>query len=124
MNQTIITLKKREIALKFTVDAWEQMENEVCILDELDARMASKGRLRVIAALISILSQYSAGPALTQDEAWALLCPANVKRASDAIAKEVVRAMKMENEDDGDGGDGGVVDVVLEEIEKNGNAAG
>lgn len=120
MNQTTIILKKREIALKFTIDAWEQMENEVCTLDELDAKMASKGRLRVIAALLSILSQYSAGPALTKDEAWALLCPANVKRASDGIVKEVVRAMKMESENDDDG----VVDVVLEEIEKNGNAAG
>lgn len=111
MKTTLLQLGGREIALQFTMDAWEKIEDEICMIDALGDKMAGKGRLRAVAQILSIL----AVEPITPEQIWAMLTPPAVKAATNAIWEAVAQGMNMEtNQED----DGAIHDVILEEIEK------
>ena len=106
---TVIKLQDNEIEFKFTMAAWERLEDEVCSLDELEEKLQGKGRLRLITKVASILSVQPLGP----DALFDMMRPADVRRVTAAIMQAITDGLKMEEKQ----GESDVHDVVLEEID-------
>lgn len=114
-DPTVIKLQGYEFRLKFTMDAWERLENEVCPLDDLQAKLGGEGRLRTITKVASIMAE----PAAEPDALFRLMEPRDVRAMTAAIMAAITEALKMEEEPDG----GQAHDVVLEEIDAKKNEA-
>ena len=52
----MIIIGGKEYNLQFTMQVWDRMENEICMVEEFDEVMMQKGRLRKVAKLVSIMS--------------------------------------------------------------------
>lgn len=111
MKPVIVTLAGgEELALQFTMDIWERLEEEGFDLEEMPEKLARKGRLRVVAKIAGILSGRD------PEWIWGRMKPGHVKILSQAIVEAVNRGMSMETEsEDADA----EVDVTLQELEKN-----
>ena len=108
----MIIIGGKEYNLQFTMQVWDRMENELCMVEEFDEVMMQKGRLRKVAKLVSIMSVEP----VDAEEIWKAMEPADVRNII-GEAREVIREklkMKVKKDDE----ENKVVDVVLEEIEK------
>ena len=108
----MIIIGGKEYNLQFTMQVWDRMENELCMVEEFDEVMMQKGRLRKVAKLVSIMSVEP----VDAEEIWKNMEPADVRNII-GEAREVIREklkMKVKKDDE----ENKVVDVVLEEIEK------
>ena len=109
-----IKLGGKTYKLVFGMDEWEQIEDEICGLDELGDKLAGKGRLRAIARLLRILS---GRPPEDDETVWKELKPGMIRSATKAIWAAIEAGMQMETSEDNPDAE---VDVTLEEIKKNG----
>ena len=113
----MIIIGGKEYNLQFTMQVWDRMENEICMVEEFDEVMMQKGRRRKVAKLVSIMSVEKADA----EEIWKAMEPADVRNII-GEAREVIREklkMKVKKDDE----ENKVVDAVLEEIEKKGTGA-
>ena len=107
-----ITLQGETFPLRFTMEAWEKLEDEICTLDELEEQMQKKGRLRVIVQVAALLAQPDQ-PEVTPEYIFNAMEPRDVRRVTAAIMQAITDGLKMEEKQD----EGEIHDVVLEEIE-------
>ncbi len=108
----ILNLQGNEIELRFTMAAWERMEDEICTLEELRERMQQKGRLRLIAQVAALLAQ-DAQPETTAEYIFSSMRPADLRAVSAAIMQAITDGLSMDEKADGKK----ARDAVLEEIE-------
>lgn len=98
----------KDYELRFTMAAWEQLEDEVCLVDDLGDKLAGRGRIKAILQVFSILS----GADL--DEIRKAASPSDMRPMMKAIWEAINGGMHMVAEH----GEDKEVDVTLEEIEK------
>lgn len=114
----------RKAELILSMGSWEEIEEDVGRLDELDSLMESRQRLRNIRAIASILAAEGArlGKGEEMPAEWLKEnCPPRMVQAvSTAIRLAIVEGMKMETGQSEDG----AVDAVMAEIEKKDNQDG
>ena len=108
-----ILIGGKEVKLKFTMPIWMQMEDEICLLDDLYTMMHSKGRLKKgkIPALVQMMS----GGVITEEDVMAEEDAATIKMTINEIQDVIAQAMTMKEKKYDDDS---VHDEVLEEIEK------
>ena len=110
----------RIITLKFSLAAWEKMEQDVCTLGEFfdifDSRSAvllNYDTAEKVMRIACILAWAAGGqPPVTQDELRAVLTPADVLELRNIIIKLVGESLTSENRTKS-----GPRDLVLEELE-------
>lgn len=108
----ILNLQGNEIELRFTMAAWERMEDEICTLEDLQKRMQQQGRLRLIAQVAALLSQ-DAQPGTTAEMIFDNMRPADLRTVSAAVMQAITDGLTMDEKADGEE----ARDAVLEEIE-------
>jgi len=113
-----ITLGGTEYKLTFTMDAFEQIEDEIGMVDELTDKLTGKGRIRTVRRLLQILS----GGEITEEIIACKMIPAQIAQAIMAIWAAIGEGMSMETTEDQ--GEEEEVDVALQEIEKKEPEAG
>ena len=107
----MLTIGHKEYELQFTMPVWQEFEDKICLVDELDSVLNKRGRLMKIAQMVAIMSveQPCATERIFRD-----MEPSDVRVVVAEIRNVIKAALKMkvaQNEDK-------VVDEVLEEIEK------
>lgn len=110
---TKIMICGKEVKLKFTMPIWLQMEDEICLMDDLYTMMHSKGRFEE--DKIPKLVELMAGGAVTAREVLDGSDPVTMRYLLDEIQRVIAKAVTMKEkkyEDDS------VHDEVLEDIEK------
>ena len=108
---TTFTLNGKNYPLTFSLDAMEQIEDEIGTMDTLNDAMTGKGRVRNIRRVLEILSDGE----ITQEALSLHMRPAQLPHAMEAIWQAIGEGMRMETQEDADGEE---TDVVLEEIAK------
>lgn len=108
-----ITIGGKEIRLKFTMKIWLQVEDEICLLDDLYTMMHSKGRFEE--DKIPKLAEIMCGGTVTAKEILEEDDPTTMRALIDEIQKVIAQAMTMKEKKYDDDS---VHDEVLEEIEK------
>lgn len=108
-----ITIGGKEIQLKFTMKVWLQVEDEICLLDDLYTMMHSKGRFDE--DKIPKLAEIMCDGAVTAREILEEDDPTTMRALIDEIQKVIAQAMTMKEKKYDDDS---VHDEVLEEIEK------
>lgn len=108
MAANTVKIGDKEYTLRFDFEAWERMEDEVCLVDDLGDTLAGRGRVKAILQVFSIF----AGCDL--EELKKVAKPAHMRTMTQAIWKAINDGMHMEAEH----GEDREVDVTLEEIEK------
>lgn len=108
-----ICIGGKEVKLRFTMPIWREMEEKICLLDDVYSVMHSKERLHRenIPALAELLS----GGVITADEIMKEEDPATIHALMDEIGITISKSVTMKEkkyEDDS------VHDETLEEIEK------
>lgn len=98
----------KEYTLRFDMESWEKIEDDVCMIDDLGEKLAGKGRIRAIAQVFAILAKADF------DEIWKDAKPGEMRAMTKAIWAAINAGMHMETEKGSDR----EVDVTLEEIEK------
>lgn len=98
----------KEYTLRFDMESWEKLEDEVCLIDDMGDKLAGKGRIRAISQVFAILAKADF------DEIWKNAKPSEMRAMTKAIWAAINDGMHMETERGGDR----EVDVTLEEIEK------
>jgi hypothetical protein len=108
----------KEITLRFTMQMWYRMEEEICILDDVYTMMGSQDRFHEdkIPALIALMS----GDAVTPKEVKREIDPPTMKALIDEATRVIARAITMKEKKYDDDS---VHDAVLEDIEKKGTRA-
>ena len=56
MNGIKANIGGKEYTLRFTMQAWERLEDEVCLVDDLGDKLAGKGRIKAIMQVFAILA--------------------------------------------------------------------
>lgn len=107
-----ITIGGTEYKLTFTMDAFEQIEDEIGMVDELTDKLTGKGRIRTVRRLLEILS----GGEITEEIIARKMIPAQIAQAITAIWAAIGEGMSMSTTEDQ--GEDEEVDVALQEIEK------
>ena len=110
----------RIINLKFSLAAWEKMEQDICSLGEFfdlfDSRNGALLKYETAEKVMRIacIFAWAAGgqPPVTPDELRAVLSPADVLELRDIIIKLVGKSLSPENRTKS-----GPRDLVLEELE-------
>lgn len=115
-KRVFVTLHGQKIELRFTMCAWETIENDIAPLEELTAKMQQKGRLRLIPRVVSILAAESG---MTAEQVFEAMEPADVRQCTDAIMRAITAGLRMDEK----GEEGKPKDAVLEEIESKKNQA-
>ena len=113
VKRTRILIGGKEIKLKFTMPIWLQMEDEICLMDDLYTMMHSKGRFEE--DKIPKLAEIMAGGEITAKEVVEEDDVATMRALMDEIQKVIAQAMTMKEKKYDDDS---VHDEVLEEIEK------
>lgn len=98
----------KDYELRFTMAAWERMEDEVCLVDDLGDKLAGRGRLKAIMQVFAILADVDV------EEIRKTAEPADMRKMTQAIWQAINGGMHMVAEH----GEDREVDVTLEEIEK------
>lgn len=108
-----IFINGKELKLKFTMPIWRDMEERVCILDEVYTVMHSKERLHKenIPTMAEIMSRGE----ITADEIMEHCDPASMQAMIDEITLVIAREISMKEKKYDDHS---VHDETLEEIEK------
>ena len=108
----------RKADLVLDMASWEDMEENVGRLDEIDDLMESRQRLRNIRSLAAILSAEGArlgrGEEMPADWLRENMMPAQVRLVTGAIRAAIMDGMRMETTK----GESEVVDATLAELEK------
>ena len=107
----MITIGNHEYELEFTMPVWEKIENEVCLVDDFDAMMNTKGRLRKIAMMVAIMSVEQP---VSAERIFRDMTPADVRAVVREIRAVMRKGLRMEVKS----GEDQIVDEVLEELEK------
>lgn len=107
----MITIGNHEYELQFTMPIWDKIEEQVCMVEQLDDTLMKKGRLHKIALLVAIMAveQPVAAERIFRD-----MEPADVRPVVTEIRRVINKALKMRTQQ----GEDKVVDEVLEELEK------
>jgi hypothetical protein len=109
------------IRLRFSLDAWEKMHEEVCPLDEFFDMYDSRNRAKLLSwetmkktLQIACILAWAAGgqPEVTYDQLRGCLSPAEALDLRNTIIDLVSKSMIAENK-----GKSGPRDLVLEELE-------
>ena len=108
-----ILVAGKEVRLQFTMKIWNQVEDEICLLDDLYTMMHSKGRFEE--DKIPKLAEIMAGGEITAKEVVEEDDVATMRALMDEIQKVIAQAMTMKEKKYDDDS---VHDEVLEEIEK------
>ena len=108
-----ILIGGKEVRMKFTMPIWMQMEDEICLLDDLYTMMHSKGRFKK--GKMPALAQLMSGGAITEEDVLAEEDAATIRALIDEIQNVIAKAMTMKEKKYDDDS---VHDEVLEEIEK------
>lgn len=108
-----ILVAGKEVRLQFTMKIWNQVEDEICLLDDLYTMMHSKGRFEE--DKIPKLAEIMAGGEITAKEVMEEDDVATMRALMDEIQKVIAQAMTMKEKKYDDDS---VHDEVLEEIEK------
>lgn len=107
-----VLIGEKEVKLKFTMPVWIQMEEDICVLDDLYTKLHEAGRLTTtVPQLVELMTDGE----ITAKEVRREKDPATVKRLIDMISEVAAKAITMRErkyEDDS------VHDETLEEIEK------
>lgn len=104
-----VPLAGENVPLRFDMAAWERLEDELCLLDDLADKMAERGRIKVLTQVLAILSG-------KQEEAIrAAMYPGQVRTLTQAMWLAINEGMRMETAPEGEDE---VIDVTLKEIEK------
>ena len=115
-----LTIAGRTAELVFDMASWEEMEERVGTLDEIDRIMSGKERLRHYREVAEIFAAEGArlgrGEAMPADWLRDNLHPAQVRLVITAIKAAIGEGMKMETAR----GEGEAFDPVLAELEKKG----
>ena len=108
----------RTAALVFDMTSWEEMEESVCTLDEIDKTLSGNQRLKHYREIIGILSKEGARKGLGEEmpAEWLRenLHPAEVRLCIAGIKAAIGEGMRMETKQ----GQDEVIDPVLAELEK------
>ena len=107
----MIILDNHEIEVQFTMPIWEKIEEKVGLIDNFEEIMNSKGRLRKIAEMVAIMSVRQPCSA---EEIFRAMEPGDVRTIVAELRRVIREALRMDEKK----GEDGVVDEVLEEIEK------
>ena len=108
-----------ELTLHFTMDIWERMENEICMIGDVGDRISQgKDRLRTSARIAALMADDAA---VTEETIWANMEPRDVRALNQAIMEAVAENLAMETAKDDEGE---IHDVILEEIEAKKEPAG
>ena len=108
-----IIINGKEMKLKFTMPIWREMEEKICILDDVYTMMHSKERLRK--ENIPALAELMCGGEITAKEIMEDCDPASMQAIIDAIVLTISRAITMKEKKYDDDS---VHDETLEDIEK------
>ena len=108
MNGIKANIGGKEYTLRFTMQAWERLEDEVCLVDDLGDKLAGKGRIKAIMQVFAILADCDL------EEIRKTALPVHMRPRTQAIWAAINDGMHMEAEH----GEDREVDVTLEEIEK------
>lgn len=100
---------RRDIELKFDMNIWKKLEEEIDTLDGIENMLQGKTRIRTAQQIIAIMS----GEELETIERE--MKPAQFLKATDAIYIAIGEGLRMETAEEDDDTE---VDVTLEEIEK------
>ena len=105
-----ITIAGKTVPLKYTLSAFAEMEEKIGRIDEVQARLKGKSRVKTLAALLEIMS------AGTVTAAWVMekMRPAQFMEAYLAVLDAYSEGMRMEDDPTEDK----EVDVGLLEIKK------
>lgn len=104
-----VKLSGENVPLRFDMAAWERLEDELCLLDELADKLTQRGRIKALAQVLAILSGKQA------DAIRAAMKPADVRTLTQAAWLTINEGMKMDTTPDGEDQ---VIDLTLKEIEK------
>ena len=115
-----LTIDGRTADLLLTMTSWEEMEDKVGRLDEIDSLLESRQRLRYIREIAAIMaaegSRLGRGEEMPAEWLKDHVRPAQARLVSAAIRMAIVEGMRMETTQEA--GADKVVDVTLAEIEK------
>jgi len=83
----------KEYTLRFDMESWEKIEDDVCMIDDLGEKLAGKGRIRAIAQVFAILAKADFG------EIWKDAKPGEMRAMTKAIwaatARSTSRSKKL-----------------------------
>ena len=106
-------------SLRFTMDVWEKLENDVCMIGDIGEKISSgKDRLR---AAVKIGAIMAADETVTEETIWANMEPRDLRVLNNAISQAIAENLAMETETEDENA---VHDVVLEELEAKKETAG
>jgi len=114
-----LTIADRTAELILDMASWEELEERVGKLDDIDAMFETRQRLKHYRETVEILAAEGArlgkGDEMPADWIKENAKPAQMRLMTAAIRLAIVDGMKMETAAEGNGG---AVDVTLAEIEK------
>ena len=108
MKNTSVALNGKEYILRFDMETWERLEEDVCLVDDLGDKLAGRGRITAIMQVFAILARADI------QEIRANARPVDMRKMTQAIWQAINDGMHMEAEH----GEDREVDVTLEQIEK------
>lgn len=114
-----LTIADRTAELILDMASWEELEERVGKLDDIDAMFETRQRLKYYRETVEILAAEGArlgkGDEMPADWIKENAKPAQMRLMTAAIRLAIVDGMRMETAAEGNGG---AVDVTLAEIEK------
>ncbi|MBR0405552.1 MAG: hypothetical protein IJI68_10220 [Eggerthellaceae bacterium] len=110
MKNTTAVIGGKEYTLRFDMEAWERLEDEVCLVDDLGKMLEGRGRIKTTLQVFAIFAKADV------EEIRKNALPTDIRMMMRAIWKAFNDGMHVEAEH----GEDREVDVTLEEIEKKG----
>lgn len=107
----MIIIGNHEYELQFTMPIWDKIEDQICMVEQLDDMLMKKGRLHKIALLVAVMSIEQP---VSAEKIFRDMEPSDVRPVVAEIRKVINKGLKMRTQQ----GEDKVVDEVLEEIEK------
>ena len=108
MNGIDLELHGTTYTLRFDMEAWERIEDEVCLVDDLGDKLVERGRIKTIVKIFAILA------GCEEEQLRKAIFPGDIRKMTTAIWGAINAGMKMETQH----GEDREVDVTLEELEK------
>ena len=109
-----------ELTLRFTMDIWARLENEICMIGDVGEKMSSgKDRLKTTVEIAAIMTGNEKIAAAT---IWGNMEPRDQAHLIEAITRCIAENLAMTETEKDDENE--VHDVVLEELEAKKETAG
>lgn len=107
-----ITVNGKVLKLRFTMQMWYRMEDEICLLDDLYTELHGKGRLKkIVPAMLEMMSGGEITKRDLQEESDPATMKAVIEEIQRVVAQSVSMKEKIQDEDE-------IHDKVLEDLEK------